>query len=544
MNVPNEIFAKIFTLLPDRSSLINAALVCKRWHDAAIPLIWMEIKLSLDPSTGIDPTLFGEAIKTPGGRECTKWIKVLSFNFNMAVMTSSMAPTYHNHITTSYFNVIRSVQELAVNITLLRIYVPKIIVSGIFPSRSTWDTLGGSALRWSRAQTVFQNILATIIRAQKMGLDEDSIHLDLEIDLPFLLTNDYFKESELYKRCTQVVQHYRQIINTKPQITNLSIMAHYGPALIKLHDLLKPIPFNRLRHIHLAIGPINASDNPNHAWKFKLKTFPFDFWRIVRLPTESLSLRFGYFCPTLLPLPTAFSTSLHTLKITCDRFFPSRFTFVKTVLTTLWSLERFSYIEEMYVVFAEPTVTFEDIAATNLKQLFIQSLSAIDVSLWKAVGRSCPNLKVIRFADNQAVSKDAIEALCHLNLKKILFNYWDDSTSYRLSPDLVVSALSAFPSARIEMGWRLFKATFALDNLSLYETTRLNPAVADVWIQHRRAGKPAGQEIDRIILERWYEGSTIREIQEKPKAGEEWLEGEYPLEYIRISFDVIRQHGL
>ena len=544
MNVPNEIFAKIFTLLPDRSSLITAALVCKRWHDAAIPLLWTEIKLSLDPSTGIDPTLFGEAIKTPGGRKCTKWIKVLSLNFSMAVMTSSMAPTYYNHITTSYLNVIQSIQELAVNVKLVRIYVPKIIVSGIFPSRSTWDTFGSSALRWSRAQTVFQNILATIIRAQKMGLDGDSIHLDLEIDLPFLLANDYFKAGELHRRCARVVRHYRQIIDTKPQITNLSIMAHYGPALIKLHDLLKPIPFNRLRHIHLAIGPINAADNPNHAWKFKLRTFPFDFWRIVRLPTESLSLRFGYFCPALLPLPTAFSTSLHTLKITCDNYFPSRFTLVKTALTTLRSLERFSYIDEMYVVINEPTVTFEDIAATNLKQLFIQSPSPIDVSLWKAVGRSCPNLKVVRFADNQAVSKDAIEAICHLNLEKILFNYWDDSKAYRLGPDLVISALSAFPRARIEMGWRLFKATFALDNPSLYETARLNPALADVRIQHRRAGKPAGQEIDRIILERCYEGSTMREIQEKAEVGEEWLEGEYPLEYIRISFNVIRQHGL
>ena len=198
----------------------------------------------------------------------------------------------------------------------------------------------------------------------------------------------------------------------------------------------------------------------------------------------------------------------------------------------------------MYGIITEPTVTFEDIAATNLKQLFIQVPGPIDVSLWKAVGRSCPNLKVIRFADNQAVSKDAIEALSHLNLEKILFNYWDDGKAYRLSPDLVVSALSAFPRARIEMGWRLFKATCALDNPSLYETTRLNPALADVWIQHRCAGKPTGQEIDRIIVERWYEGSTMREIQEKAEVGEEWLEGEYPLEYIRISFDVIRQHGL
>jgi len=504
----------------------------------------MEIKLSLNPSAAIDPTLFGEAIKTSGGRECAKWIKVLSLNFSMDVMASSVAPIYYTHIITSYLNVIKSIQELAVNITLVRIYVPKIIVSGIFPSHSTWDTTGGSALRWSRAQTVFQNIVAIILRAQRMGLDGDSIHLDLEIDLPFLLTNDYFKESGLHRRCTGVVQYYRQILNTKPQITCLTIMAHYGPALKKLQDLLKPIPFNTLRHINLAIGPINSSDNPNHQWKFKLKTFPFDFWRVVRLPTESMSLRFGYFCPALLPLPTTFSTSLHTLKIICDNSFPSRFTLVKTVLTTLRSLERFLYIEKTYEIITEPTVTFEDIVATNLKQLFIQVPNQIDASLWETVGRSCPNLKVIRFPDNQAVSKDAIEALSHLGLEKILFNYWDDSKPYRLGPDLVVSALSTFPRTRIEMGWRLFKATCALDNTSLYETTRLHPALADVWIQHKCAGKPPGQEIDRIIVERCYEGSTMQEIQEKAEVGEEWLEGEYPLEYIRISFDVIRQHVL
>ena len=107
MTVPNEIFATIFSFLPDRSSLVNAALVCKRWHNAAIPLLWMEIKLSLNPSAAIDPTLFGEAIKTSGGRECAKWIKVLSFNFSMDVMTSSVAPIYYNHITTSYLNVIQ-----------------------------------------------------------------------------------------------------------------------------------------------------------------------------------------------------------------------------------------------------------------------------------------------------------------------------------------------------------------------------------------------------------------------------------------------------
>ena len=142
-------------------------------------------------------------------------------------------------------------------------------------------------------------------------------------------------------------------------------------------------------------------------------------------------------------------------------------------------------------------------------------------------------------------SKDAIEALSHLDLETILFNYWDGAKAYRLGTDLVVSALTAFPCARIEMGWRLFMKACASDKQSLYEIARLNPSLGDIWVQHQCSPNSAyrGQEFDRTIVERWFEGLTKWEIQEQPKVGEEWLEGEYPLTYIRISLDVIRRHG-
>src|SRR5271167_755204 len=82
-SLPNEILAQIFTLLPTRSSLIVAALVCNRWRDAAIPLLWTDIHIAIDASS----PQFTDAIKFRNFLRINvanaEYIKMLSLNFNM-----------------------------------------------------------------------------------------------------------------------------------------------------------------------------------------------------------------------------------------------------------------------------------------------------------------------------------------------------------------------------------------------------------------------------------------------------------------------------
>jgi len=111
-----------------------------------------------------------------------------------------------------------------------------------------------------------------------------------------------------------------------------------------------------LRHLKLRRGPIDYRRTTN--LKSRRKYF---LMSSGKSPIESLSLRYDRNYTNGLPLTSAFSTNLQTLKIVSDGMKA-----IEMVLTTLSSLECIFYIDKDHRHTYHPVIIFDKIASTTI----------------------------------------------------------------------------------------------------------------------------------------------------------------------------------
>src|SRR5437773_12278686 len=122
-SLPNEILVQILTILPSRSSLVVTALVCKRWRDVAVPLLWADIHVAIDASSPqfTDTIKFRNSLQTSVAT--AEYIKIFSVNFNVPP-TSKQNPPDAERVS-SYLTDIRGILLAAINLRVVKIRLPQ-----------------------------------------------------------------------------------------------------------------------------------------------------------------------------------------------------------------------------------------------------------------------------------------------------------------------------------------------------------------------------------------------------------------------------------
>lgn len=527
--LPNEILAQIFTLLPSRFSLVVAALVCIRWRDAAIPLLWTDIHIAIDASSPqfTDAKTFRKFLRMNVANG--EYIKTLSLNFNLPPPPKDLPDP---KTLASYLTAIQAVYSAAVNLHVVRICLPQSLFYDIFPVSSYCldsenqkvdpymmelnnhsdirQRIGQDSYTWKKARTAW--IMAkSIIRLIKDIFKDKrqfQVRLDLGIYLVYPPIIKPLPTDEISRRCHELLDLNRELLSNVSSITKLSIDLDQGTAIRDFYGIFD-LRLIQTRNLAITLGAIQQRPRiptmtPQHC--------P-DFWRCLQLPLDSLTLTLNPVSP--VNSPTSFPTTLCYLRLGIFKFIPQQpgFETLIFVLSTLPHLERFYFWEEEGIPSEIPfTAT---VIATKLKYLAIQTINPIPNDLWKATGDSCPLLKTIQFPRNKYLSSNDVKAVSHLSLDSASFiappdqwhAWWDD-----VDHEPIITACREFRSTtRVDMDCAAF-FSIASTKRELNLLAKQNWEHDEIWVKSHQLSNHDDKDLDwsnldwhMIRVGDWYE---------------------------------------